>query len=195
MHRFTIKVNMHKSFLVWISEFIVHRCNCFISLLKRTWFYTNLHHMKILWQNVIMDCHCRIATSLSFKLSDLSNSLTGLEVSVNLYMHYILIRICDHLIHLFSCTRLGYFDYSDLQLYDIFISEVDFPGHISWQVLKIVFWSLQIWKFSGGAPPPPARLLPSWPAIMNPTPITKNLTTALPIIFFLSQTPLTYTNR
>ena len=26
-----------------------------------------------------------IATSLSFKLSDLSNSLTGLEVSVNLY--------------------------------------------------------------------------------------------------------------
>ena len=28
----------------------------------------------------------------------------------------------------------------------------------------------------------------------NPPYITKNLTTALPIIFFLSQTPLTYTN-
>ena len=28
----------------------------------------------------------------------------------------------------------------------------------------------------------------------NPPYVTKNLTTALPIIFFLSQTPLTYTN-
>lgn len=47
MHPFTIKVNMHKSFLVCISVLIVHRCNCFISILKRIWFYTNLHHMMI----------------------------------------------------------------------------------------------------------------------------------------------------
>ena len=47
MHPFTIKVDMHKSFPVCISVFIVHRCNYFISILKRIWFYTNLHHMMI----------------------------------------------------------------------------------------------------------------------------------------------------
>ena len=149
-------------------------------------------------------------------------------------MHHILIRICDHLIHLFSTRpyhlvnwrifascfistnsiraiasrggrggaggggggppppppppwtcwarqiksvigfvffRLGYFDYSDLQSYDIFISKVDFPRHISWQVLKVVFWSLQIWKFSGGGPP--YKAVPSWLTITTPLTLQK----------------------
>ena len=52
----------------------------------------------------------------------------------------------------FVFFRLSYFDYSDLQLFDIFIqcSRSIFWRHISWQVLKISFRSLQIWKFSGG---------------------------------------------
>ena len=45
-----------------------------------------------------------------------------------------------------------------------------FRRHISWQVLKITFRSLPIWKFCGGriAPDPPTRLLHSALAIMPP---------------------------
>ena len=71
----------------------------------------------------------------------------------------------------FVFFRLGYFDYSDLQSYDIFISKVDFPRHISWQVLKVVFWSIQIWKFSGGGPP--SKAVPSWLAITPPLTLQK----------------------
>ena len=43
-----------------------------------------------------------------------------------------------------------------------------FRRHISWQVLKIAFRSLQTWKFSGRGHPetPHTRLVPSAPAIM-----------------------------
>ena len=45
-----------------------------------------------------------------------------------------------------------------------------FRTHLSWQVLKIAFRSLQIWEFSGGgdAPDLPTRLVPSVLAIMAP---------------------------
>ena len=45
-----------------------------------------------------------------------------------------------------------------------------FRRHVSWQVLKIAFRSLQTWKFSGGGHPetPPTRLVPSALAIMRP---------------------------
>ena len=54
-----------------------------------------------------------------------------------------------------------------------------FRRHISWQVLKIAFRSLQIWKFFWGRTPPdpPTRLVPSALAIMPL--VTKNLATAL----------------
>ena len=53
-----------------------------------------------------------------------------------------------------------------------------FRRHISWQVLKIAFLSLQIWKFFRGRTPPdpPTRLVPSALAIMPL--VTKNLATA-----------------
>ena len=46
-----------------------------------------------------------------------------------------------------------------------------FRRHILWQVLKITFRSLQIWKFSEGIPPdPPTGLVLSSLAIMPPPP-------------------------
>ena len=60
---------------------------------------------------------------------------------------------------------------------------VDFRRHISWQVLKIAFRSLQIWKLSRrGYPQDPSTRLVHWTlAIVPPTPVTKNLFTVLQV--------------
>ena len=89
-----------------------------------------------------------------------------------------------------------YFDYSDLQLFAIFIFEVDFSEtYLMTSAENSVLEPPNLKILGGGYPQtPPKRLLPSALAIMPPPPVTKNLTTDLPIIFFLSQTPLTQTN-
>ena len=66
-----------------------------------------------------------------------------------------------------------------------------FRRHISWRVLKIAFRSLQIWKFPWEDTPRPPYKSPAFGTRDNapPSPVTKNLSTALvvwiwPLAFF-----------
>ena len=75
--------------------------------------------------------------------------------------------------------RLSYFDYGDLQLFAIFIVEIDFSEtYLTTSAENSVSEHPDLKTFWGKVPPdPPTRLLPLALAIMPP--VTKNLATAL----------------
>ena len=79
----------------------------------------------------------------------------------------------------FVFFRLSYFDYSDLQLFAIFIFEVYFSEtYLMTSAENSISEPPNLKIFSGRIPPgPPTRLVPSPLAIMPP--VTKNLPAAL----------------
>ena len=91
----------------------------------------------------------------------------------------------------FVFFRLSYFDYSDLQLFAIFIFEVDFSEtYFMTSAENSGLGVSQYENLLGEDTDPPTRFVPSALAVMPR--VTKNLATSLKGVFFFCQTKNIY---